>query len=204
MLRKMGFVAAIAILAGSVQAQTTLTKSPDLGPFWQPLSPLGTYVYADCFVAPAGPDIFPQALGMWLSTIQPPPPNVRFEIWGDTGGSGPNASNVLATTGSLSPNPTGLEFISAPVLPSALPLVPGTVYWFAATAVGEAGTGAFQVGGHTQNSQQNDNCTFWYSNDPAGINFDGQNLTPEMAFSLDLNDTPVPVELMSFTVEGGL
>jgi hypothetical protein len=88
------------------------------------------------------------------------------------------------------------------VLPSALPLIPGNLYWFAATVVGESGTGAYQVGGHTQNSQYPDNCTFWYSNDPAGVAFDGQNLVPEMAFSVGLDDVPVPVELMSFTVDG--
>ena len=205
MLRKIAFLAAAVLLAGSVQAQTTITKSPDLGPFWQPLSPNGgTYVYADCFIAPAGPDVFPQSISTWLNTINPPPPSVRFEIWGDTGGSGPDASNVLATTGSLSPNPSGLEQISAPVLAGAGALVPGTTYWFAATVVGEAGTGAYQMGGHTQNSGGIvDNCTFWYSNDPAGISFDGQNLTPEIAFSLTLDDVPVPVELMSFSVEGG-
>ena len=202
MLRKIGFLVAITLLSSSVNAQTTLTKSPDLGPFWQPLSPVGgTFVYANCFIAPAGTDVWPHNLGMWLNTQTPPPPSVRFEIWGDTGGSGPNAANVLATTGSLSPNPTGLEFISAQVLPSALQLTPGTLYWFAATVVGEPGSGQFQVGGHTQNSQQNDNCTFWYSNDPNGVVFDGQNLTPEMAFELTLDDVPVPVELMSFEIQ---
>ena len=202
MLRKIGFLVAIALVASSVHAQTVFTKSPDLGAFWQPLSPAGgTYVYADCFIAPAGTDVWPHVLGTWLNTIQPPPPSVRFEIWGDSGGSGPNAANVLATTGSLSPNPTGLELISAPVLVGAQQLTPGTLYWFAATVVGEAGTGAYQMGGHTQNSQQNDNCTFWYSNDPTGVNFDGQNLTPEIAFTLTLDDVPVLVELMSFEIQ---
>jgi len=204
MLRKIGFLVAVVLFAGSVQAQTTLTKDPDLGPFWQPINPVsGTYVYADCFIAPAGVDVFPQSLGMWLNTLTPPPPSIRFEIWGDTGGAGPNAAVVLATTGSISPNPSGLQFITAPVLATAVALTPGTTYWFAATVVGESGTGSYQVGGHTQNSQQSDNCTFWYSNDPAGINFDGQNLTPEMAFSVSLDDVPVPVELQSFTIEGG-
>jgi len=203
MLRKIGFSVAIALLAGSVQAQTVLTKSPDLGPFWNPLNPVtGTWVYADCFIAPAGVDIWPHNLGTWLNQT-PPPPTIRFEIWGDTGGSGPNAANVLATTGSISPNPTGLELISAPVQAGAQSLVPGTLYWFAATVVGESGTGSYQVGGHTQNSGGIiDNCTFWFSNDPGGIVFDGQNLTPEMAFTVTLDDVPVPVELMSFTIDG--
>jgi hypothetical protein len=199
MLRTFGFVVAVALLGGAAQAQTTVLKSPDLGLFWGNLSPNGgTYVYADCFVAPAGADVFAQDLGAWLNVNTAPPPSVRFEIWGN--GTGPDAGTILATTGSLSPNPSGLEFISAPVLSGAQALVPGTTYWFIATVVGESGTGAYGVGGHTQNSQQNDNCTFWYANDPAGIVFDGQNLTPEMAFSFDLASTPVPVELMSFSV----
>jgi hypothetical protein len=199
MLRKVGLSVAIALLASSVHAQTVLTKDPDIGPFWQPLSPNGgTFVYADCFIAPAGVDVWPHVLGTWLNTQTPPPPSVRFEIWGDAGG--PNASNVLATTGTLNPSPTGLELISAPVQAGAQQLVPGNLYWFAATVVGLPGTGQYQVGGHTQNSQQNDNCTFWYSNDPNGVVFDGQNLTPEMAFTVTLDDVPVPVELIDFTV----
>ena len=42
------------------------------------------------------------------------------------------------------------------------------------------------MGGHTQNSVYPDNGTFWYSNDPPGIVFDGQNQTPEMAFEVTL------------------
>jgi len=36
-------------------------------------------------------------------------------------------------------------------------------------------------GGHTQNSIYPDYGTFWYSNDPSGLSFDGRGLTPEMA-----------------------
>jgi hypothetical protein len=202
MLRKIGFVIAVALLAGPLHAQTILDKQPDLGPFWQPINAeTGTYVYSDCFVAPAGVDVIPNSLGMWLNLLSPTGPSIRFEIWGDAGG--PDASSVLATTGSLSPNPVGLEFISAIVQPGFQNLTPGNTYWFVATVVGESGTGQYQVGGHTQNSQQSDNCTFWYSNDPAGIVFDGQNLTPEMAFSVTLDDVPAPVELQSFSVESG-
>ncbi len=220
MVRKLGFLAAAALLTAPAYALTVIEKPPDLGPFWFPLSPNGgTYVYSDCFIAPAGVDIHVQALGTWLMTLtQTGPddaltregfvpqggatPTVRFEIWGDSGGGGgPDASNVLATTGSLSPEPVGLELIAAPVLPGATPLTPGNLYWFAATVVGEQGTGAYQVGGHTQNSVYPDNCTFWFSNDPNGINFDGQNLTPEMAFQATLDETPVPVELQTIAVE---
>lgn len=219
MSRQIAFLVAI-VFAAAAQGQTTIEKPPDQGPFWNPLSPNGgTYVYADCFFAPAGIDIHVQEIGTWLQELTEgqgvpegsvtqegfagggSPTSVRFEVWGTAGGGGPDAGNVLATTGSLSPIPTGLEFFSAPALPGTQALTPGDRYWFAATVVGEAGPGGYQVGGHTQNSVYPDNCTFWYSNDPAGVAFDGQNLTPEMAFSVTLGDTPVPVELMSFTID---
>jgi hypothetical protein len=215
-MNSMRMLALIALLAAPAVAQTTIEKPPDVGAYWWPLSPAGgTYVYADCFIAPAGPDIHIQSLGTWFSLNTSEenvttneafageggsPPTVRLEIWGDAP-PGPDAFEILATTGSLAPNPVGLEFVEAPVLPGAVALTPGTRYWFAATVVGETGTGWYQVGGHTQNSVYPDNCTFWYSNDPAGIVFDGQNLTPEMAFSVTLDDAPVPVELMSFDVD---
>lgn len=209
--------AALALIVCAVSADTLIEKPPDQGPFWQPLSPNGgSYVYADCFIAPAAPDTLPLELGTWLQDLtaaggQPPKnsstggpaplggtPDVRFEIWGDAGG--PDAGNVLATTGTLSPLPVGLEFFSAPVLGGASDLTPGNLYWFAATVVGEAGTGSFQVGGHTQNSSFPDNCTFWFSNDPAGISFDGTNFVPEMAFSVNLG-VMVPVELQTFGID---
>jgi hypothetical protein len=208
----------LALAVAPVAADTLVEKAPDLGAFWQPLNPnTGSYAYADCFVAPAAPDTVPDTLGTWLldltilgnpgtgtnsttgaSAPTGVPPTIRFEIWGDA--AGPNAGDILATTGSLSPAPVLLDFISAPVLPGATSLTPGNLYWFVATVVGETGTGSYQTGGHTQNSTYPDNCTFWFSNDPAGINFDGQGLTPEMAFSVNLTG-PIPVELTGFEVE---
>jgi hypothetical protein len=38
----------------------------------------------------------------------------------------------------------------------------------------------------------NDNGTFWFSNDPTGVFFDGQNATPEMAFHVGLKVIPEP------------
>ncbi len=209
----------LGLAVAPAMAQTLIEKAPDLGPFWQPLNPnTGSYVYADCFVAPAGPDVMPDALGSWLldltaaggsapketsTTGEAAPtggaPTIRFEIWGDAGG--PNAADILATTGSLSPAPAGLDFISGPVMGAPTNLTPGNLYWFIATVVGESGAGSYQTGGHTQNSTYNDNCTFWFSNDPAGINFDGQNFTPEMAFSVNLVPM-IPVELTTFGIEG--
>jgi hypothetical protein len=170
----------------------TLTKPPDVGPFWFPLSNNGgTYVYSNSFVALE--DGTPTELGTWLREDSPGLPSVRFEVWGDTGGAGPDPFNVLATTGSIAPPVTGaLEFHSAPVAPGAASLSSGSTYWFAATVVGEpAAPGAYEFGGHTQNSVYADNGTFWFSNDPAGINFDGQNFTPEIAFEVT-TDTGLP------------
>jgi hypothetical protein len=192
-------------------AQTTITKPPDLGEYWQPLSPNeGTYVYANSFIAPPA-DLLASELGTWLLLLggegpegvatrqggwvgegEPTIPTVRFEIWGEDAG-GPDAGTVHATTGSLSLAVTAeLAFFSAPVSGVPVALVPGARYWFAATVVGETGTGAFQTGGHTQNSVYADDGTFWYSNDPAGVLFDGQNLTPEMAFQVVLGEEPPP------------
>jgi hypothetical protein len=42
--------------------------------------------------------------------------------------------------------------------------------------------GSYQAGGHTQNSVYNDDGTFWYSNDPAGVKLCPSKLTPEMTF----------------------
>ncbi len=164
-----------------------LEKVPDQGPFWQPLSPGGSEIYANSFVACATGPV--DALGMWLESLNGPGqgPDVRFEVWGSIGddpSNGPDAFNVLATTGSLDLGGTdSLEFYGAPTTSSA-PLSIGKTYWFVASCFGEEGGNAgWRVGGHTQNTGGiNDNGTFWFSNDDNGVVFDGQALTPEMAF----------------------
>jgi hypothetical protein len=178
MLRKIGFSVAIVLLASVVHAQTTLTKSPDLGAFWNPLSPNGgTYVYANCFIAPAGADVWPHTLGYWLLTQAPPPPTVRFEIWAIREAAAPTPTMSWRRPGPSARTPAASSSSPPRCCRPRRSSLLAPVYWFAATVVGIPGTGSYQVGGHTQNSQQNDNCTFWYSNDPNGINFDGQNLT---------------------------
>ena len=135
---------------------------------------LGTYLLLSSGVSGSGPDI-------------------RFEVWGDN--NGPDASNVFASTGSLTlVTDSNLTFFSAPVATNNGALVNGVTYWFVATVVGETvATGSYQVGGHTQNSGFVDDRTFWYSNDSAGVNFDGQGLTPEMAFEVQINGGGTPV-----------
>lgn len=166
----------------------TLTKSPDQGSYWYPLSPNSTYVYANSFQAPISGTV--TGLGTWLNTMSyDASTDLRFQVWGSVGGNpanGPDYSQVLATTAAVSGFSGPLAFYSASTISSAL-LTAGQTYWFAATAVGSSGSGSYQVGGHTQNSAYNDNGTFWYSNDVAGQNFDGQGLTPEMAFQVQMS-----------------
>jgi len=217
---KATLVFSLAMLAMTigVSADTIIEKDPDFGPWWNPLGNGGTYVYADCFIAPAG-DTQVTSLGMWLEPLggEPYPEGntgiagiqspgdkaqggnsvLRFQVWGDAGG--PNWAQVIATTEEFSTETAGLNFYSLPVNAGGS-LVPGTKYWFVGTGVGmgNPALGAYRVGGHTQNSDYNDNCTFWYSNDPSGQNFDGQNLTPEMAFQVVLSSGPTPSQVVTW------
>jgi hypothetical protein len=198
-----------ALLAFAAPSLADVVKPPDQGPFWQPLNPAsGTYVYADRFVAPANETIF--NAGTWLLLLgggdlggntlpegrEPggagTPSSVRFEVWGSVGGA-PDPATVLATTGSVTPPVDDTLTLYEYPLQAPVDLIAGTTYFFAATVVGESGDTAWQTGGHTQNSVYNDNGTFWYSNDAAGILFDGQDLLPEFAFSLT-GGTPPSVQ----------
>ncbi|HRQ73688.1 MAG TPA: PEP-CTERM sorting domain-containing protein [Phycisphaerales bacterium] len=199
-MKKMIALAALAGLATSAAA-TSIVKPPDIGPWWHPIDgDNGTYVYASDFVL-TGTDTKVDRMGTWLSLIWGGTQNIRFEVWGDTGGFGPNPNDVLASTGSIHPAVgVNLDYHEAPAAFSAN-LVPGSRYWFIATVVSEGGGGGYQTGGHTQNSVYNDNGTFWYSNDPAGMFFDGQNLTPQMAFAVHMVPAPGALALMGL---GGL
>ncbi len=200
----LGAAAAVTMTAGTAVAGL-IEKPPDVGPWWNPLGPNGSYVYADSFVADeTGPvDI----IGTWLESLAGPGlgSDLAFEVWGSIGGNpanGPDAFNVIASTGlfDFGGGTATLDFYSAGTAFSGN-LTAGTTYWFAATAIGgNPGDGPYRVGGHTQNSVYNDNGTFWYSNDPAGVNFDGQNLTPEMAFSVNI--VPAPAAIAMFGIVG--
>ncbi len=193
-MRKALIVSAI-VAAGAAVASADITKNPDLGNYWFPVGANGTYVYADSFVAD-GNSVY--NLGTWLDSLGTGGSDVRFEVWGDTG-AGPDPFNVIASTGTLSIGDTsGLQYFQANASGS---MTSGNMYWFIITGVGETGPGSYQTGGHTQNSQYNDNGTFWYSNDPAGISFDGQRLTPEMAFHVGTIPAPASLALLGL---GGL
>ena len=203
------FVVLFALTQG-VSADTVVQKPPDIGAYWYPVGNAGSYVYGDCFIAPVG-DTNVTMLGTWLAPFtgeplvpaqdtrrpssqgdvllgDPQTAVVRFQVWGTTGGGGPDWQQVLASSDPFSSNLAGLNFYSLPVTSGGGPLTPGVKYWFVVTAVGlgDPNWVPYQVGGHTQNSVYNDNCTFWYSNDVDGHVFDGTNNTPEMAFEVIL------------------
>jgi hypothetical protein len=170
-----------------------ITKTPDLGNYWSPLSANGgTYIYANSFVADSSGNV--TGLGTWLNRGGS---DLVFQIFGSIGDNpaqGPDSSNLLATSSILS----GLYFesltyVNGGPVTSFANLIAGNTYWFAASTVGQNGSGAFTVGGHTQNSEGIvDNGTFWYSNDNTGRYFDGRNRTPEMAFSVTISENSVP------------
>ena len=180
---------ALTFAATSVMGD--IIKPPDVGPWWHPVDGGGgSYVYASDFVV-EGPDQYAVIwLGTWLLSETGTTQDIRFEIWGNADAGGPDPFNILTSTGTIHPDVTSeLEYYEFPVSPFLV--MPGERYWFALTVVGESGGASYQVGGHTQNSVYNDDGTFWYSNDPAGIYFDGRGLTPQMAFSVII-DIPAP------------
>jgi hypothetical protein len=187
-------VGVIVISASIATADTLISKPPDFGPWWNPVGNSGTYVYADSWIQPAGPDNMASQLGSWLEPLGGAPNStLRYQVWADSGG--PNCGSVLASTAPFSTGTPGLNLHTRPVTSGGGPLAAGVKYWFVITAVGfPGGPSPYRVGGHTQNSVYIDNATFWYSNDPAGCNFDGRNLTPEMAFQVLLTGGATPVE----------
>jgi hypothetical protein len=181
----------VCLFVGSANAGL-ITKSPDLGDFWNPLSSSGTYIYANSFVADSNG--IATDLGIWLNGGSS---DFVMQIFGSLGGdpsNGPDSSNVLATTSVISGlNFSSLTYFEQSTLSGALNLIANETYWFAASTVGLGGSGSFTVGGHTQNSGGIiDNGTFWYSNDVTGVGFDGRSLTPEMAFTVNIDSASVP------------
>ncbi len=180
-----------------VSADTLISKFPNIDG-WSPIGNGGSYVYADCFVAPGGADNIVSSLGSWLSPKGKPISTVRFEIWGDN--SGPDCGAVIAATAPFSTNQEGLNLHTRPVISGGGPLTPGQRYWFVITAVnlGDPKNSPYAVGGHIQNSVYQDNCTFWYSNAPEGCEFDGVKATPEIAFNVQLTPGATSVESTSW------
>jgi hypothetical protein len=181
-------MAVLGFTSLTVQAQT-LTLLPDQGAYWFPLGPNSSYVYANSFEASGGGTV--TSLGTWLNTlVSDPGTALRFEILGSISGNpadGPDISDVLAETGLISGISGPLSLYSSLALGGSTPLIAGDEYWFAASAVGSSGVGQYQAGGHTQGTAgPDDNGSFWFSNDPSGNSFVGQNFQPEMAFTVSI------------------
>ncbi|MEX2315827.1 MAG: hypothetical protein WD669_01655 [Pirellulales bacterium] len=192
-----------SLLLWSVDSRAAVeTKFPDIGNFYIPLSPNGgTYVYANSFVAPISGIV--TELGMWLDDNGSGGSSIRFQVLDSLGGnplSGPDTSAVLATTAVLGPFTGSLALYTAPETGSSASLIGGQTYWFAGNVVGLTGPGHYQVGGHTPGFGGSDPGTFWYSNDPTGAIYDGQNLTPEMAFTLTIAGGSVVPEASGLVV----
>ena len=191
---------AVAIPAASM-ADTVISKDPDLGDYWYPLGSANygfTDVYADSFVAPPGNNVA-TAIGIWLNDRNSGGCPVKFELLAtDPNTGGPNGSAILGKTSAQTFATGGNLTLETMNLLSGVSLVAGQTYWVAASCVGLNGSGLYDVGGHTQNSEGiDDNGTFWYSNDSGGLNFDGQNLTPEMAFQIHMSATPEPMSMIA-------
>jgi PEP-CTERM motif len=192
---KRSLAAACLILFASGAEAATISKVPDLGPYWNPLSANGSYVYADSFIAPLTGAV--SDLGTWLDGGAPDLTSyLQFEILADAGNA-PDGATVLAASATLAFSDGSLSFEHAAPQSSQI-LAAGQRYWFAASTVGLGGSGRYQLGGHTQNSDGIvDSGRFWFSNDPSGLSFDQPSFDSavnpvELAFSVTLEPVPEP------------
>lgn len=187
------FVATTILLAISLGANAgIIEKAPDMGPFWQPLNPVsGSYIYANSFVADETGTL--TDLGFWARGNGGIAGNAQVIFQAYAAGAAPDSTNVVAQTAVIDLVLTdALQFFSAAPLFSGV-LDAGDQYWFAANVIGLTAETAIQAGGHTQNTGGIvDNGTFWFSNDPTGVNFGGQAVVPEMAFRLEIGAVAVP------------
>jgi len=185
--------AGVLAASSSLPAGIIVDKSPDLGAYWQPLdgTPSGTYVYANSFLFTGTTGTLMDTVGIYLlnnSASSGTP--FRFEVYADAGNA-PDPLTVLGVTGYQQVANPSLALVTNTLL-TPISLTSGVQYWIAASTVGQPSSGSYQVGGHTQNSIYSDNGTFWYSNDPAGLVFDGQDQTPEIGIYASSGLTAVP------------
>lgn len=193
----------LAISSSASAAIVIVDKTPDVGPYWLPLAggpPGGTYVYANSFIFGGTTGTLMETVGVWLQNIGAPDPNdpfgpaipapgslFRYEIYADNSNTPTGA--LLESTAYMQAANTTLQLVTG-LLGNAVSLTNGTRYWIAASTVGQANQGRYQVGGHTNNSGPYDNPSdsFWFTNYSNGSFIDnpqdpgvGGPLTPEMA-----------------------
>ena len=178
-------VAVITLLAATASSAGVISKTP-FRDYWNTVGFNGTEFYANSFVADETGEV--SELGLWLRGGAS---DLKFQIYGSIDydiANGPDSAVALASSAVITgQNYATLTYVSASPILSSL-LMAGQTYWFAATAVGLSGSGGYTVGGHAQNSIYADNGSFWYSNASDGLNFDGRNLTPEMAFQVTIDN----------------
>lgn len=207
-MRRLLFGVALAgMIAMPALADTMIDKQPDIGPWWNPLGNTNTEIYASDFLAPAGDDVVVTSLGTWLEYLGggATPAILNFQIWGtDPSTGGPDFNNVIAWTDTMSSDIPALTLYTMDVIGGDAVLTPGERYWFIGNGylLGDPSYGSYRVGGHTQNSAYQDNGTFWYSNNPEQGYFDGQGLTPQMAFQVGLGPIPTPGALALLGLAG--
>jgi hypothetical protein len=190
-MRFIVLICAAALIASGAWATTYVDKEPDLGQYWNPLDNDNmTYIYADTFTCPAGSDVVVTNLGMWLLLLYgTQPPQLTFEIWQCDANGVPVFGTSMCSTDYVSSSSGALTYVEAPVV-SPVALTPGVMYAFVANGYHNfSNDGSYQVGGHTQGENPG---YFYYSNYPESSYFDGQHLTPEMAFKATLNPIPEP------------
>jgi hypothetical protein len=197
----------LMVSASAMATASIFEKSPNnpSGNLWHGLGgPSGAYVFANSFEITGGDNVV-TGLGTWLNMESPGFPGslVSLQIWGDNGG--PNPFNVLTTTAKFRTPTVGNNLYQVPTLTSPV-LAYNTKYWFAAkvdyadqllTDGTHHGFGAYAFSTHVQNSQQNDNGEFWFTDEIDGVTFPnyGQDWTPEIAFQVQLTSTPEPAPL---------
>jgi hypothetical protein len=195
-MKKLLSIAALGAVSAASFAWT-LNKTPDIGPWWHPLGQGGTPIYANSFIfnGSAGDSTLSQ-LGVYLMDMSGGAggQDLTYYLLADSGNA-PSATILSTSVGTVSTNATQLTLITANM--TAVNLTPGQRYWVAARGMGN-NQNTYQTGGHTQNSVQVDNGTFWYSNPDSFSNWDGQGLTPEMA--IYVNTVPEPGTMIAIGV----
>ncbi|RXK55222.1 VPDSG-CTERM sorting domain-containing protein [Oleiharenicola lentus] len=173
-------------LSQVVRADTTFGENP-VQDYWNPVSPNGTHVYAQSFVAQASGDV--SVLGTWLNTLDyDASTTLKFQILGSLSGNpvlGPTISTVYASTAAIGSMSGPTSYYSGAAT-SYTSLVAGQTYWFAINAIGGGGNGRYQAS--SANDDLQDGGSFWYSNS-SGSYFDGQNNQPGMAFKVTVSDS---------------
>lgn len=191
-MRQLAFTAMAAAAISTGAFAWTLDKTPDFGAWWNPLGQQGTPIYANSFIFNGGAgDNTLSKLGVHIRNQGTGAgQDLRFFLLAD-GANNPTSTILSTSLFDVQTNSPDLVLLTVDM--GATNLTVGQRYWVAIEGLGGGET--YQVGGHTQNSVQNDNGTFWYSNAGDLSNWDGQGLTPEMAIYVET--VPEPASMIA-------